>query len=1020
MKRIKKTLCLMLVLALALGMVPAMTATTAVALEFEDADDIKNVEAASVNNALGIIVGDSVGFRPTDTLTRAEAATIITRMLLGADFAKIYEESRPSSHFTDVSSGQWWSGVIMFTYERGIMYGTNASGTRFSPRDTLTIPQFAIMLMRALGKATTEDYRDGNWIADSVIDARRLGLLDGLSGDFTAPATRDIAAQMAFNALIYSDNPTTRTVTRFLIVQMNPAQGITASVRANLYTSFQAALTAANTDNSSAQYGEHFTIVSVDAQQTVAADSLASEVHGLTSDVIDDPFGRPDGQRNWSRGGRVIYRAAVATPSAGPYYGSVNESTVYTALGLNANATSTAVIVDGYDAGASQTIRRGNTSAIAGSGRGVVTEIYRDGDDITVVIVNTYLGIVGAPTAATASTDRTIPISFYAGADTAAETLTYTTNDFARNNVVLLTFARGLSADYNAAAIHGVELAPTRGDIRLERFVANTSVTFGGETRQYAAKAVYGVASMIRTGFSFTASYDFFLDKFDNIIGARAVSAAPITSLDYLYIYESEATLAGSPSVFGASAAKLLVNAFFLDGSRKVLELEVKTAGNSDVTAAVGNVVPSTVPIVSGDPFVKIGDTYYNLKSTSNATTIQTALNLKAYSYEDDDDYVVLSTRLATTGSPVIEANLIGSTITLATNNGNITGVSGVTNAFANASTRIVSVNTNGTGVQTVTGIGSFPAGTFGAANQIVSVRRGNVITNILVVGGTLVTGTAPAPTSFAVFTGGVQVVPGENNANVTEHQLYVDGALGWYRIMSNSAVSGADLVTAGRAGEIYGFAQGANPNDAALTLTGGIADVAGTARRVNSDANTTDNTFYIVEDTTGLRSVNFAGSVNIYNVSSGTVTSWETEEPLDSLAAGNWVVQITNSQGAATNIFIVPAPDALDITYPGTVTATGAAPGTTAAQYSVTGPADARVGATVTITVTVTRQGATGGSDNNVITPTITLAGGGTAVATPLTRSLAWDAAVDETVTFTFIMPNDDVTITCTAVNTP
>ena len=81
MSKLKKVLSLMLAAAMMLGMmlVPASAA------QFKDADQITYTEEVAITAGLGLFAGADGNFMPKDTVTRAQMATIIVKMLHGAD-----------------------------------------------------------------------------------------------------------------------------------------------------------------------------------------------------------------------------------------------------------------------------------------------------------------------------------------------------------------------------------------------------------------------------------------------------------------------------------------------------------------------------------------------------------------------------------------------------------------------------------------------------------------------------------------------------------------------------------------------------------------------------------------------------------------------------------------------------------------------------------------------------------------------------------------------------------------------
>ena len=71
-------------LALVLALVMSMSLVTISNADFKDADKIDYNEAVDVMNAVGVFVGDEKGnFNPKENLTRAQAAKIISYLLLG-------------------------------------------------------------------------------------------------------------------------------------------------------------------------------------------------------------------------------------------------------------------------------------------------------------------------------------------------------------------------------------------------------------------------------------------------------------------------------------------------------------------------------------------------------------------------------------------------------------------------------------------------------------------------------------------------------------------------------------------------------------------------------------------------------------------------------------------------------------------------------------------------------------------------------------------------------------------------
>jgi hypothetical protein len=126
-------------------MAPFAGANVTTSADFTDAASITaaNREAVDVLAALRVIEGGPDGsYRPQDTVTRAEAVTIITRLLL----RRVGSDSLPAAAtgFSDVPANHWASRYVSFAITRGIVAGF-PDGT-FRPELPVTASQFASMI----------------------------------------------------------------------------------------------------------------------------------------------------------------------------------------------------------------------------------------------------------------------------------------------------------------------------------------------------------------------------------------------------------------------------------------------------------------------------------------------------------------------------------------------------------------------------------------------------------------------------------------------------------------------------------------------------------------------------------------------------------------------------------------------------------------------------------------------------------------------------------------------------------
>ncbi len=133
----KKLLAILLACMLCLPM-------GAMAKSFPDTAGLPCETAVSFLNDLDILEGKSeAGFEPAASLTRAEMATIIVRMLGMEGMAK------GTDRFADVPSTHWAYNTVSAAYELGFVNGIDE--THFAPDEVVTKAQAVKMLVCALG-----------------------------------------------------------------------------------------------------------------------------------------------------------------------------------------------------------------------------------------------------------------------------------------------------------------------------------------------------------------------------------------------------------------------------------------------------------------------------------------------------------------------------------------------------------------------------------------------------------------------------------------------------------------------------------------------------------------------------------------------------------------------------------------------------------------------------------------------------------------------------------------------------
>ena len=202
MRTLKKTLSLVLVVAMVLGL--CVVGASAYNKVEDFTDDVSKIgdayyEAVGVLTGIGVIDGmTETAFEPQGNYTREQAAKIIAYMQLGKDKADSLKCT--VAPFEDVAATRWSAGYIAYCVEQGIIDGMTE--TTFEPTGKLTGFQWAKMLLCAVGFGVNGEFTGSSWSVNTAKVAHTVDLFAGdLAGADHVALTREQAALYAFNVL---------------------------------------------------------------------------------------------------------------------------------------------------------------------------------------------------------------------------------------------------------------------------------------------------------------------------------------------------------------------------------------------------------------------------------------------------------------------------------------------------------------------------------------------------------------------------------------------------------------------------------------------------------------------------------------------------------------------------------------------------------------------------------------------------------------------------------------------------
>ena len=515
MKNLKKVLSLVLALAMALSLMTA--AFAADASDYSDYGKVTYKEAVDVMTATGVFDGMGGSFNPDGTLTREQAAKIITYMIMGKDAAdKLTTTIAP---YSDVSASRWSAGAIAYCTNEGILSGVGKG--KFDPTGKLTGVAFAKMLLVALGyDPKIEQFTGDSW----AINVSKLALGDaaldtGMKDiSLSSELTREQAAQMAFNTMQanvvdYENRGTEFKMPDGSIVIIGASKAATVAQ--------------GNYNNNMKANGLQF------------AEKYCEDLKKVET---TDDFGRPSTQ--WKV--KTTEIGNYAEKADATYTADVKLGDIYADLGLSERTVPT-IYKDGADQKNSTLVLFKSNSAKIGTGNGVLTEAYVDDDNnVTLIEINTYVGQINRTVAATSSKDAYVVIAPTSEKPTGVSgNMNYETNAaFDDDTYVLYTYANN--------EVQSVTVAESVSG-EVSSYTDGKNITVGGNKYDYSEHVAGTTAPTTKS------DYVVYLDAYGYAI---YVDEQEFVSSDYAYVEDVQGS-----GTFQEAKAKLV----FTNGTTKIV-----------------------------------------------------------------------------------------------------------------------------------------------------------------------------------------------------------------------------------------------------------------------------------------------------------------------------------------------------------------------------------------------------------------------------------------------------------------
>jgi hypothetical protein len=561
---------------------------------FTDSADVQYTTAVNVMAGMGILVGEgNDAFNPKGELTRAAAAKIVAYVALGKTTAELV---KPSKVFNDVPADHWAAKYINYLYSKGMVSGYGDGN--FGPNDSVTVLQFAKMLLSTIGWGKKGEFVGSGWDVNVLIKAIETDLIAGLnSTDTDRVITREEASLFAYNAMT---QPKAKTVSVSSVTNeyTNPSAGDSLGVSNYSYATFSGVVTANQANSLNA-----YTVVS-------KADGTTNNFNITTDKALlghyitvyyNDTLKTADDVYYYVDNSTVKTCTAIAKFATEVGTGLYLEDDWYSFANYAPNANSPATTTTAPTAAVGTYILNGNKVVAYLDNAAYSVEQISDITSTAVKFTNAAIG-GGAAGAG-------LPVANVIG----EENFNKTTNPYVNYMVV--------------GALYELSPLSMVSDVKITKVTA-TAITAGGTTYTIGTENT----ALTLTTNDFTNSYDLYIDKGGKIVANKL----HVTDAVSTEVYVTRVWAVTETTQYGATN-KYYAQAVNMAGEVTVYQLYSTDATFGALGAATDIAIDDFYKVSEANGYATFTQTGLTTAAITLATVAATAIGIAANDYYTSD-----------------------------------------------------------------------------------------------------------------------------------------------------------------------------------------------------------------------------------------------------------------------------------------------------------------------------------------------------------------------------------------------